>query len=255
MIDLPFDGPTVAVILAVYLLAGTVKGTVGLGLPAVSISLLAPTIGFHTAVALMLIPALLSNVWQAFFGGHLHLIAERLWPFLLSGLIAIAVTALFALAASGDVLTKILGAILIVHSGLGLLGYHTPAPSPRWERPMSAAMGGINGVIGGLTGIYSVPSAAYLPTLKLGRDVFVQAVGVWFSTCSAVLLIAYGTSATYTGGILTLSILCLLPSFAGMALGQRLRKRLDENRFRQAVLIALFLLGIYLIARALLMAG
>ena len=45
----------------VFLLAGTVKGVVGFGLPLVSITLLTPFYGLVDAIAIMLLPSVVTN--------------------------------------------------------------------------------------------------------------------------------------------------------------------------------------------------
>ncbi|MEO1200393.1 MAG: sulfite exporter TauE/SafE family protein [Pseudomonadota bacterium] len=250
MADIDPTASILAIVFAVFFVAGAAKGTVGLGLPAITIALLAGPVGFRTAIALVLIPAILTNFWQGLGGGQLRTVVVRLWPFLLAGFITLVLTAIFALSVSGTLLAMCLGVILIVNSGAGLLGYHLPPPGPRWETPISGTVGGFNGVVAGLTGVYSVPSALYFPVLELNRDVFVQAVGLWFLICSCVLLVTFGLSATMTLTTLMVSLACVVPTFAGMFIGQRFRNRLNEKRFRQVVQAALFLLGIYLVARA-----
>jgi len=55
--------------LAVFLLAGTVKGLVGLGLPAISIALMSLYLPLPEAIALISLPTIFTNIWQASVGG------------------------------------------------------------------------------------------------------------------------------------------------------------------------------------------
>ena len=73
------DPATLALVAGVLLLAGTVKGVVGLGLPTVTLALLTATTGLEAAVAVMLLPSLVTNLWQALAGGGF---AVLLWGFL-----------------------------------------------------------------------------------------------------------------------------------------------------------------------------
>src|SRR5581483_227204 len=74
-------------IAAVFLLAGFVKGVIGLGLPTVSMGLLAVAMAPAHALAIVIVPAILTNLWQTFAGPYLLAIVKRLWPLLL-GLVA-----------------------------------------------------------------------------------------------------------------------------------------------------------------------
>ena len=74
-----FDPATILAIAAAFLIAGTVKGVIGLGLPTVSLALLAVLIDLPTAMALLLVPSFVTNLWQAMVGGNGGAILRRFW--------------------------------------------------------------------------------------------------------------------------------------------------------------------------------
>jgi uncharacterized membrane protein YfcA len=77
------DAATVlAAIAGAFLLAGFVKGVIGLGLPTVSIGLLGLLMTPAQAAAILVVPSLVTNVWQAAVGGGLGALVRRLWPLL-----------------------------------------------------------------------------------------------------------------------------------------------------------------------------
>ena len=53
-----------------FCIAGFVKGMVGLGLPTVSLGLLSLFVDLPTAMALLVMPSLVTNIWQAIAGGE-----------------------------------------------------------------------------------------------------------------------------------------------------------------------------------------
>ena len=67
---------------AIFLLAGFVKGMIGMGLPTVAVGLLGLMMTPSQAAAILIVPSLVTNVWQALAGGHLRAVAARLWPML-----------------------------------------------------------------------------------------------------------------------------------------------------------------------------
>ncbi len=69
-----------------FLLAGFVKGVIGLGLPTVSIGLLGLLMTPAQAAAILVVPSLVTNIWQAVVGGGLIALARRLWPMLVGNL-------------------------------------------------------------------------------------------------------------------------------------------------------------------------
>ena len=64
-----FDPFTLFAISATFVIAGGVKGVIGLGLPSVSLGLLTATLDLPTAMALMIAPSFFTNSYQATVGG------------------------------------------------------------------------------------------------------------------------------------------------------------------------------------------
>ena len=64
------DGTSIF-IAAVFVLAGLVKGTIGLGLPTISMGLLALVMPPIEAAAILILPSFLTNVWQMVAGSSL----------------------------------------------------------------------------------------------------------------------------------------------------------------------------------------
>src|SRR5580658_10727019 len=79
-------------IAAVFLLAGFVKGVIGLGLPTVSMGLLAVAMAPAHALAIVIVPGILTNIWQTFVGPYFLGIVRRLWPLLLGLAVGIRLT-------------------------------------------------------------------------------------------------------------------------------------------------------------------
>jgi hypothetical protein len=65
-----FDLTTVIVVSGAFLIAGAVKGVIGLGLPTVSLGLLTVALDLQTAMALLVVPSLVTNLWQSVVGGN-----------------------------------------------------------------------------------------------------------------------------------------------------------------------------------------
>ena len=51
-------------VIGVFAVAGMIKGTIGLGLPAVSMGLLSLVISPFQAATLLIIPSMVTNFWQ-----------------------------------------------------------------------------------------------------------------------------------------------------------------------------------------------
>ncbi len=237
-------------IAATFLLAGTVKGVVGLGLPTVSLGLLTALFGLEPAMALMLAPSFATNLWQALTGGHGRTIAARLWPFLATATGAIWIGAALAAQMEVKLLSALLGGLLALYGLIGLAGFR-PAVSPEAERWAGPAAGAVNGVLTGMTGSFVVPGVPYLQAVGLPRDALIQAMGVLFTLSTAALGLALAGRGLLSAELGLASLAAILPAIAGMMLGSRLRARLSETAFRRALFTALTALGLYIAVRAL----
>lgn len=234
---------------ATFLLAGAVKGVIGMALPTVSLGVLAATLGLKEAIVLMLAPSLVTNVWQGLTGGHFIALMKRLWLLLAAMLAGTWFGAEALRTPDTSVLEALLGGTLIAYGGFGLATPQMPAAGPR-EAWMSPAIGGATGVLAGLTGSTVLPVVPYLQTLGMPRDAFIQAMGICFSTAALGIGLALGGRSLLPPDLGLLSALGVLPALAGMMIGRNIRKRLSEQRFKQVFFVSVIALGAYIAARA-----
>ena len=244
-----FDSVALAAIAGTFLLAGVAKGVVGFGLPTVSLALLTVAFGLPQAMALMLVPAFVSNVWQALAGGRPLALLGRIWPFLLMAGVTVWLGALALTRVDVQLLSALLGLLLVAYSVVSLAGLKLSltARQEAWAGPL---IGSVNGVLTGMTGSYVVPGVMFLQAIGLPRDQLVQAMGMLFLVSTLALGLALGGNDFLSLELGLASAAALVPALAGMALGQRLRQRLPERRFRQVFFVALLLLGGYIVAGA-----
>lgn len=238
-------GPQIAILL-IFVLAGFVKGVVGLGLPTIGLGLMAIFLPLPTAMALVLVPSTVTNFWQACSGGHGVELLKRFWPFFLSAAICIWIGGLILNTDLLIWLPALLGLLLIAHGLLGLSGSELKIQRKN-ERPAGFLLGAINGILTGMTGSFTVPGVLYLQSTDLDRNELVQAMGILFLVSTLGLAAALYGNGFLTQSIGISSVFALLPALGGMALGQRVRNSLSENLFKQIFLISLIVLGLYLI--------
>jgi hypothetical protein len=245
-----FEFHAFTIVAVTFLLAGTVKGVIGLGLPTVSLALLTATLGLEPAMAIMLAPSLATNLWQAVTGGHGRAIWVRLWPFLAAATVTVWVGAALASAVNVALLSALLGGILVLYAsiGLGRAPRALPANPTRWAGPLA---GGVNGVLTGMTGSFVVPGVPYLQALGLPRDMLIQAMGVLFTLSTAALALTLAGRGLLNADLGLQSVAAIAPAVLGMVLGRWLRQRMPEAVFRRVFFVALLGLGLYIIARSL----
>lgn len=239
---------TLALVVGAFALGGFIKGAIGMGLPVVVLSALAMVMPVREAMAIFLIPGIASNVWQASSGPYLPELARRLWPFLLGAVAGIGLGVWILAGTESEVMVTVLGALLILYSLVALFAPRLPAPGRHepWLSPLAGASGG---VLFGMVGIFIVPGLLYLETLRMPRDEFVQGLGLTFVTISAALAVSMTGFSLVTGELALLSVAGLVPVFAGIWAGRRIRHRISEAFYRRLFFLSLIGTGIYMIAR------
>lgn len=243
------DATTVTIVSAVFLLAGMVKGVIGLGLPTVSLGLLTVALGLPEAMTLLLVPSFATNLWQASVGGHGRALLRRLWTFLLLAATTIWIGAAALSRIDAQSLSALLGLLLMIYGTLSLAGirFSITGRQEIWAGPLA---GITNGVLTGMTGSFVVPGVLYLQALGLPRDALVQAMGILFTVSTVSLAIALQGNGLLNLELGAVSAAALLPAAVGMVAGQRVRRAISEAAFRKVFFGALLLLGGYIVFRA-----
>jgi uncharacterized membrane protein YfcA len=239
-----------AVILA-FLTAGCVKGVIGMGLPMVSLALLVATVGLKSAMALLLVPTIVTNIWQALVGGHFWIIFKRLWLFFVASMLAVWPGVMVLARVDARWLSLLLGLLIIFYAVVNLRSRPLLLPVTH-EGSVGFVCGVGNGLITGMTGSSVFPGVAYLQSIGLTRDQLIQAMGILFTLSIVALGVAMGGQRLLSLELMALSSAALLPALLGMHLGQRLRRRLSEKAFRRVFFVGLLVMGCYLVARSLL---
>ena len=237
-------------IAAAFLLAGFIKGVLGLGLPTVSMGLLAVTMPPGQALAIVIVPAIVTNIWQTFVGPYLRDIVRRLWPLMAGTVIGIWLNAGLLTGPYALYGTVILGLLLVIYAivGLSRFSFHVARRDEKW---IGGIVGVVTGLISAATGVQVIPSMPFLQAIGMEKDELVQALGVFFTTATVALAFNLTTAGLLTAATALPGAVAMAASFAGMFIGQAVRTRMQPDVFRRWFLIAMILLGLYLAGSAL----
>lgn len=236
---------------ATFFLAGMVKGVTGMGLPTVAMGVLGTLLSPVTAAALLVVPSLVTNVWQLLAGPNFAALTRRLWPMMVAVVAGTVPGA--TLLASGDtrLTTCALGAALVLYAGYTLLARQILVPA-RHEMWISLLVGVSTGTVTGGTGVFVIPAVPYLQALGLQKDDLVQALGLSFTVSTIALAVGLLLRDAFHYNSLLLSTLAILPALAGMWAGQVVRKKVSPATFRRWFLIGLLFLGAEMFVKPLL---
>ncbi|MCP1839459.1 putative membrane protein YfcA [Bradyrhizobium sp. USDA 4524] len=234
-----------------FLLAGFVKGTLGLGLPTVAMGLLATTMAPGQAIAIVIVPAIVTNIWQTFVGPYLRDIIKRLWPLMLGTVAGIWINAGLLTGPYAAYGTVVLGVLLVIYAIVGLSRFSFKV-AQRDEKWIGGIVGVITGLISAATGVQVIPSMPFMQAIGMEKDELVQALGVFFTTATVALAFNLTASGLLTAATALPGAVAMAASFTGMFIGQAVRTRMHPEVFRRWFLISMILLGIYLAGSALL---
>ncbi|OED37141.1 hypothetical protein AB833_24630 [Chromatiales bacterium (ex Bugula neritina AB1)] len=235
--------------LCTFLFAGVIKGTLGVGLPTITISVMAQVADPRVAIALLLIPALITNSWQIYRGGQLLRSLRILWPFATTMFVIIYISSLYAAKVPHNLLVGGIGCMVVLWSVTSLI--KTPPAIPDgFDRGLQFLAGTIGGITGGLTAIWSPPMVMYLQARRYDKNDFVAFTGFLIICGTVPLTLGYLGNGLLTRELAFGSALMILPTLLGFSIGEQLRAKLSGGQFQKALLVVFCLMGLNLIRRA-----
>jgi len=238
-----------AVVLGITLsliVAGIVKGAIGVGMPIVAMPLLVLAVDVQTAVILLTLPLIITNIPQALEGGdtrstvrNLAFVIVGLIPGLLFGVyILMHMSVSLATGCAGAVLMFV-GIIMITNAKIEIASANT--------NTAGVIAGFCGGILGGIAALPGPIVFVYLIGKGLRGAAFTKEASMFLVIASAVLAIVLGSSQHIGAQEWGLSLAALLPVSAGMLLGQRLRGVISPEVFKRLVLVTVILSGLGLI--------
>lgn len=242
--------PDILLVASVALfLAATVKGFVGMGLPTVALALMTLSLDPRTAISLILVPMLMSNLWQTLRGDDLRAVIAKYWRFAAILFVTVGLSVWLTQSTSDRVLLLTLGVIIVIFTGLSWRKLIPVVPAG-YERPFEAFCAFVTGAIGGMTAAWAAPVAIFLSAKRVPPDEFVQATGFLITVGSVPLLVSYVAVGHTEMGSVAASAILLIPTLLGFSIGEALRKRADPELFRRIFLLVFLGLGLNLLYRA-----
>jgi hypothetical protein len=241
--------PLLILIAATFLFAGFIKGVIGLGLPTVSMGLLAVSMPPSRALAIVVVPAIVTNVWQTFVGPYLGDIIRRLWPLMVGTALGIWLNADMLTGPYANYSAIVLGLLLVIYAVVGLRKF-TFSVARSNEKWIGGLVGLITGLVAAATGVQVLPSMPYMQAIGMEKDELVQALGVFFTVATLALAFNLTSAGLVTTATAAPGVVAMAASFTGMFVGQAIRSRLQPEAFRRWFLVAMIFLGLYIAGNA-----
>ena len=227
-----------------FIVSGIIKGFLGLGLPSTAMGLLTLVIEPIHAISIMVAPILFSNIFQYARSSQPYKTFTELKVFALFIIISIFVTSLFITAYPRSLLTIAIGSSMVIFSLNQWFGFKIQiGPSYSFQ----VLIGTLSGVLGGLSSIWSPPVAMYLIARDYNKEDFISATGFLFMVGGIPLGLGLYFAGVLTFAIAIQSFAALIFVLIGFRIGEYLRSFVNQQTFRNSVLVAFIILGSRLI--------
>ncbi len=247
MIDMEF---LIAFGALTFLLAGTIKGAIGIGMPTAAISILSQVIEPKTAIALVVIPTFVSNAWQMIRMGETMRACRDYWVFAVVLMVVLLATTSVTASVSQETLLLIIGIVVVGFSLISLF-FSPPHIPKRFDKAAQIVMGGVAGVLGGLTAVWAAPIVIYLISRRTEKDEFIRVTGLLITFGSIPLMIGFWSNGLFSAEVAVVSAVLVLPALIGFGIGEIIRRRLPVGGFSTTVQVVFLMMGLNLIRRAL----
>ncbi|MBK1663995.1 hypothetical protein CKO38_01880 [Rhodospirillum rubrum] len=246
-------------LVVVFLVAGLVKGLLGLGLPLIAMGLMSLRLPPAEAAALVVVPSLVTNIWQMVVGPHLRMLIGRLTPMIAGIALGTWIGALVigtAAHKAGGAASALVGLLLALYALYGLVGL--PLPNPvrvPWRLTWGLGSGLLTGLLTAATGVFTLPTVPYLQSLRLERDALIQALGLAFTVSTLALAARLAGSGPLSADLGLSSLIALIAALSGTAAGGIVRRHIPPARFRRGFFLFLLVLGVVLVLQTALKSG
>jgi uncharacterized protein len=241
--------PSAIAAAAVVLVVGILKGAIGFGFPTVSTPVLALFMDVKTAVALLVFPNIVMDVIQSRRRGSIVPTARRLAVLLVFGAVGTVLGTRLLVALPGRTAVLVLGAFVVLFVLLNMTRLALRVPAG-WERWLSAPVGMVAGVVGGVTNVPGLPLVIYFYALKLEKTEFVRSTALTFVVYKVVQIVALAWYGAFTARFVLPTLGLTVAALVGFFVGLGIQDRLDQKTFNRAVLAFLAALGLWLLLRA-----
>jgi uncharacterized protein len=235
----------ITVIAAAFVVAGVAKGAIGMGMPPIAIGLMSFALPLESAIAIMVLPTMVTNVWQAIYGGGFRPLMRRFGTMATTAMVGILGVGLLFSNLGSPSTTGWVGVLLVLYSLLALTPWRPKVPrgAERWANPL---VGLASGAVAGTTGVAAVPFLPYMQSLDMDRHELVQALGIMYVFITGMLAVSLALHGAYHLTNIAGGIGAVAPTMLGVWLGQKARRRLSPETFRRIFILGMLGVGVRL---------
>ena len=237
------------IVIIIGFIAGIVKGIIGFALPMILITGLSVFIPIEQALASLILPTIITNFIQSFTISKSSFFTTIInyKVFLFFSSIFLILSSQLYLLFSAESIMGFIGIILFAYTFSQILGFQLKFTNSEF---LTVIIGSINGVLGGVSGIWGPITVSYLMSLKIEKNEQIKVQGIMYSLGSILLLIGHLYSGIFNKYTFSLSIALVPLCIAGLFIGSIIRNKIEQNTFKTFTLIMILIASINLIKKA-----
>ena len=232
----------IAAVVCSLIVAGLLKGIIGVGMPVVALPLLSLFVDIKSAAMLLSMPLIFSNVPQALEGGKTGRCLMQLMPVFLGMIPGLFLGVRVLLALDANVAKIIAGVVLMGVAGVTLLAPKLQLQS-RLVLPTGITFGFFGGILGGIAAMSGPLVFIFLLAKGLIGKAFTKEASLYLVVSSGLLAILLTASRQFNWLDVLVSTAAMLPVVIGMYVGQHMRDKIAPETFKKLVLIAVIAAG------------
>ncbi|HEV8536763.1 MAG TPA: sulfite exporter TauE/SafE family protein [Candidatus Limnocylindria bacterium] len=218
-------------------IAGLAKGATAMGLPLIATPILASVFGPKQAVVIITIPIVVANTMLVVQSWRVLPFVRTLVPLIVANAAGTVLGALLLAGLDQRTFAILITAMVVLFLARGerLVG----DPGARRARVLTPVVGFVGGVMQGTTSISSPVIGSFFHALHLPPREYVMTLATVFQLSSAVQLLSYAALGLFTPELITLGVIACIPMLLALMAGIAIRGRLDQERFRQLIVVLL----------------
>lgn len=230
-------------------IGGVLKGATGAGAPILAVPAIAAMFDVRFAIAVMCMPNLITNIWQAW--RFRHELPPRAFtvPFVAGGMLGVLAGTLLLASVPAERLSILVAVAVALYIVLRMARPDWQI-GPRLAERLALPAGIAGGFLQGAAGMSAPASLTFLNAVRLERPKFIAVISLFFTTFGAVQVVALAAARLLSSVEIGYSLLALLPIWAAMPLGSWLGKRLPPAAFDRFILAVLSVLALKLVVDA-----
>jgi len=234
-----------------YLIAGVVKGVIGIGLPTTAITIMTFFISPLMALGLNLIPMTVANIWQFSKADNPKKIINKYKYFAFSLVICILITSFYAYDIGDSLVRLIFSFAVLLFVSLQIFGFNFKMKANHdifWQ----SGLGTLGGLIGGVASIWAVPVTMYLLMKNVKPKQFVDVSGFLITIGCIPVSFGYIATGVFQPTMFIYGALGSVTAIIGFQIGEKIRNKINAKTFKKLLLVFFSLAAIKMIIQSIL---